>query len=284
MGTRPIFAQDLYDYANRLVGQVGVGYGLEKNRSGVIRADVGVVQDQPTPQELFSGPFGQTYYPVANVDPGTYFRSRISLIWREDISSHFARPGIGAQVFVENGQGDLQYTSINARVVGRENVGGLILSFVGYGGIARAPTAIPTQQLFLIGGSFTLPGYDFDQFGGDQALLLTGSVGFILPFLRQPIPVSKKLALPAINPNINLIAYVGWTGASNATAQASLNQLGTRVNSDNQVVPFSVPTNGARGSVQLRLGLFGNFLGFGLIRTLESDGQWSFLFTISQYL
>ena len=284
MGTRPIFAQDLYDYANRLVGQVGGGYSLEKNRSGVIRADVGVVQDQPTPQELFHGPFGQTYYPVANVDPGTYFRSRISLIWREDISSHFARPGIGAQVFVENGQGDLQYTSINARLVGRQNVGGLILSFVGYGGIVRAPTAIPTQQLFLIGGSFTLPGYDFDQFGGDQAMLLTGSVGFILPFLRQPIPVSKKLALPAINPNINLIAYVGWTGASNATAQASLNQLGTRVNSDNQVVPFSVPTNGARGSVQLRLGLFGNFLGFGLIRTLEADGKWSFLFTISQYL
>jgi hypothetical protein len=118
-------------------------------------------------------------------------------------------------------------------------VNGLILSFVGYGGLARAPTLLPTQQLFLIGGSFSLPGYDFDQFGGDQALLLTGSVGFILPFLRQPMPISKTLALPAINPNIAVLAYVGWTGASNATAQASLDRLGTRVTSDNQTVPFS---------------------------------------------
>jgi hypothetical protein len=81
-----------------------------------------------------------------------------------------------------------------------------------------------------------------------------------------------------------VLAYVGWTGASNATAQASLDRLGTRVNSDNQTVPFSVPTNGAKGSVQIRLGLFGNFLGFGLARTLEADGNWSFIFTISQYL
>ena len=284
MGTRPIFAQDLYDYANRVVGQVGGGYRLAKNRNGIIRADIGVVKDQLTPQELSSGPVGQTYYPVAAVDPGTYFRSRVSLTWREDISARFARPGIGAQVYVENGQGDFQYTRINARVVGRENVKGLILSFVGYGGLVRAPTLIPTQQLFLIGGSFSLPGYDFDQFGGDQALLLTGSVGFILPFLRQPIPVSKKLALPAINPNIAVLGYAGWTGASNATAQASLDRLGTRVNSDNQTVPFSVPTNGAKGSVQIRLGLFGNFLGFGLTRTLEANGRWSFIFTISQYL
>ena len=67
----------------------------------------------------------------------------MSLIWREDISSHFARPGIGAQVYLENGQGDFQYTVVNARLVGRANVGGLLLSFVGYGGVATAPTAIP---------------------------------------------------------------------------------------------------------------------------------------------
>ena len=95
--------------------------------------------------------------------------------------------------------------------------------------------------------------------------------------------MSKKLALPAINPNINLIGYVGWTGAP-TIGQASLDQLGTRVNSDNQVVPYSVTTNGARGSIQLKLGLFGNFLGFGLARTLDADGQWAFVFSMSQYL
>ncbi len=283
MGTRPIFSQDLYDYANRSVGQVGVGYGLEQHRSGVIRADIGVVKDSYTPQELVHGPLGQDYYPLAYVTPGTYFRSRISLIWREDISSHFARPGIGAQVYLENGQGDFQYTSVNARLVGRENVKGLLLSFVGYGGLATAPSSIPTQQLFLIGGDFTLPGYDFDQFGGNRALLLTGSIGYVLPFLKQPIPVSKKLALPAINPNINFIGYVGWTGASDV-GQAALDQLGTRVNSNGQLEPYSVTTNGPRGSVQVKLGLFGNFLGFGLARTLDANGTWAFVFSISQYL
>jgi hypothetical protein len=283
MGTRPIFAQDLYDYADRLLGQVGGGYRLEKNRNGVLRADFAVVKDKATPVELSTGPLGQNYYGNPTVDPGTYFRSRVSLIWREDISSHFARPGIGAQVYLENGQGDFQYSSVNARLVGRQNVRGLVLSFVGYGGMATAPTALPTQQLFLIGGDFTLPGYDFDQFGGSRALLLTGQIGYVLPFLKRPIPVSKSLALPAINPNINLIGYVGWTGASDV-GQAALNQLGTRVNSDNQVVPYSVITNGARGSIQLKLGIFGNFLGFGVARTLDADGQWAFVFSMSQYL
>jgi hypothetical protein len=283
MGTRPIFAQDLYDYADRLIGQVGVGHALEKHRNGIIRADFGVVKDKATPVELQHGPLGQDYYGNPVVDPGTYFRSRLSLIWREDISSHFARPGIGAQVYLENGQGDFKYTSVNARLVGRANAAGLLFSFVGYGGAVTAPTSIPTQQLFLIGGDFTLPGYDFDQFGGSRALLLTGQIGYVLPFLKRPIPVSKKLALPAINPNINLIGYVGWTGASDI-GQTALNQLGTRVNSDNQVVPYSVTTDGARGSIQLKLGLFGNFLGFGLARTLDADGNWAFVFSMSQYL
>ena len=260
MGTRPLFAQDLYDYADRYVGQVGIGHALEKHRNGIIRADFGVVKDQSTPQELNSGPLGQDYYANPVVDVGTYFRSRLSLIWREDISSHFARPGIGAQVYLENGQGDFRYTSVNARLVGRANAAGLLFSFVGYGGAVTAPTFIPTQQLFLIGGDFTLPGYDFDQFGGSRALLLTGQIGYVLPFLKRPIPVGKKLALPAINPNINLISYVGWTGAS-SIGQASLDQLGTRINSDGQVVPYSVTTGGPRGSIQLKLGLFGNFLG-----------------------
>jgi len=226
---------------------------------------------------------GQTYYPNPLVDEGTYFRSRLSVIWREDVSSHFARPGIGAQLYLENGQGDFHYTSVNARLVGRANAAGLLFSFVGYGGAVTAPTAIPTQQLFLIGGDFTLPGYDFDQFGGSRALLLTGQVGYVLPFLKRPIPVGKKLALPAINPNINLISYVGWTGAS-SIGQASLNQLGTRINSDGQVVPYSVTTDGARGSIQLKLGIFGNFLGFGVARTLDADGNWAFVFSMSQYL
>lgn len=95
--------------------------------------------------------------------------------------------------------------------------------------------------------------------------------------------MSKKLALPAINPNINLISYVGWTGASDV-GQASLDQLGTRVNSDGVVVPYSVTTNGAKGSIQLKLGLFGNFLGFGVARTLDADGNWAFVFSMSQYL
>ena len=125
MGTRPIFAQDLYDYADRLMGQVGGGFGLEKHRSGVLRADFGVVKDKATPQELSNGPLGQNYYGNPTVDAGTYFRSRVSLIWREDVSSHFARPGIGAQVYVENGQGDFQYTSVNARVVARRERGRL---------------------------------------------------------------------------------------------------------------------------------------------------------------
>ncbi len=126
--------------------------------TAIIRADFGVVKDQATPQELSHGPLGQTYYPNPVVDAGTYFRSRLSLIWREDISSHFARPGIGAQVYLENGQGDFQYTSVNARLVGRANVAGLLLSFVGYGGVVTAPTAIPTQQLFLIGGRLHAAG------------------------------------------------------------------------------------------------------------------------------
>ena len=78
----------------------------------MIRADFGGGAGQGHAPGAVPRPAGTELLPgQPTVDPGTYFRSRISLIWREDISSHFARPGIGAQVYLENGQGDLQYTS-----------------------------------------------------------------------------------------------------------------------------------------------------------------------------
>ena len=274
-GIGAILVNDNYDYVDRT--QYGVGLARSFGRLEQVRARVSVdwVEDHTTVAALTTGPLGQTYPANPPVDVLDYLRTRVQVAWNPRISARFAEPGIGASALWEHGGGDQGYDLVQAYLVGRANWKRFTFALVGNAGAVYSANP-PTQQLILFGGTGSLPGYEWDQFGGDRAVVVKWMVNIPLPFLTEPIKVGKKVSLPALAPNISIRAYGGWSEASDSATAASLARLGTRTSPNGQVTQYSVPTDGIRSSAQLRLGLFGSLLGLALSKAFDAGTDWTF--------
>jgi len=274
-GIGAILVNDTYDYVDRT--QYGVGLARSFGRLEQVRARASVdwVEDHATVAALTTGPLGQTYPANPPVDVLSYLRTRAQVAWNPQISARFAEPGIGANALWEHGGGDQSYDLVQVYLIGRANWKRFTFALVGNAGAVYSANP-PTQQLILFGGTGSLPGYEWDQFGGDRAVVVKWMVNIPLPFLTQPIKVGKKLSLPALAPNVSIRAYGGWSDASDAAAEASLARLGTRTDPNGQVVPFSVPTDGIKSSAQFRLGLFGSLIGLALSKAFDAGTDWTF--------
>lgn len=101
----------------------------------------------------------------------------------------------------------------------------------------------PVQDIFLLGGRGTVPGYDYRSFGGGQAVTARtlAAADLTHPWLRG-----------------RLSGYLGWTGARHAEDALQL---------------WEVPAaGGVRGSVGVGVGLFYDILHVDVVRGLSGDG------------
>ena len=277
-GIRALFQQDNYDYVDRLMAGGGLTRFFSVRGSGTLTARVDYVKDRLTTADLSSGPLGQAYTLNPYVTPYEYPRVQFGVNWHPEISSHFTRPGIGLHATYEAGGGDLPYQRIQAGFVARANWKSATLTIVADAGVTVSDNP-PTQQLFLIGGSGSMPGYGYDQFGGDVGALTRWMIAVPLPFLQAPLQIGKA-TIPPIAPNLSYRFYSGYTETTDAAAQASLDAVGTQV-VNGVTQPFSVPSNGIKATQEIRLSLFGTLLGFGAARPLEG-GDWTFTFSFAQ--
>lgn len=277
-GVRALFQQDNYDYVDRLMAGAGLTRFFSAHGPGTLTARFDYVKDRATTADLSTGPLGQTYTINPYVTPYEYPRVQVGVNWHPEISSHFTRPGIGLHATYEAGGGDLPYQRIQAGFVARANWKTLTLTIVADVGATIADNP-PTQQLFLIGGSGSMPGYAYDEFGGDVGGLTRWMLAVPLPFLQAPLKVGNA-TLPPIAPNLSYRFYSGYTETTDAAAQASLDAVGTQV-VDGVTEPFSVPSDGIKSTQEIRLSLFGTLLGFGAARPLEG-GDWTFTFSFAQ--
>jgi hypothetical protein len=278
-GLRALFQQDNYDYVDRVVAGGGFGRFFSALGPGSVVARLDYVKDRSTVAELSTGPLGQAYTLNPNVDAYEYPRAQVAVTWHPEISSHFTRPGIGLHASWEQGWGDLPYSRWQAGFVGRANWKSLAFTIVGDGGVTVSD-APPTQQLFLIGGSGSMPGYEYDEFGGNVGALVRWMIAVPVPLLQAPLMIGKT-ALPPIAPNLSLRVYNGYTETTNDGATAALNRVGTQV-VNGVPAPFAVPSGSIRSTTEIRLNLFGTLLGFGLARPLEEGATWSFNFSFAQ--
>jgi len=274
-GIGALLVNDNYDYVNRTQYGAALGRSIGRLETTRIRVSADWVEDHATTAIISTGPLGQSFYPNPPVDVLDYLRTRVEIAWHARISAHFAEPGIGASALWEHGNGSQSYDRVQAYAIGRANWKRFIFALVGNVGAVYSANP-PTQQLILFGGPGSLPGYDWDQFGGDRAAVIRWMVNIPLPFLAQPIPLGPKASLPALAPSISIRAYAGVSEASSAAATASLGRLGTTTNSQGQVVPLSVPTDGIKSSAEFRLSLFGNLIGLGFAKALEPNTKWRF--------
>jgi hypothetical protein len=277
-GVRALFQQDNYDYVDRLTVGIGGEWFFNRLNPGGVTARVDWVDDRRTVADLSTGPLGQTYTINPNVIAYEYPRVQVGVNWHPEVSSHFTKSGIGLHATYEAGGGDLPYQRIQAGFVVRLNWKMITFTMVADAGTTISDNP-PTQQLFLIGGSGSMPGYDYDQFGGNVGALSRSMLAVPLPFLQNPLKVGNA-TIPPIAPNLSYRFYAGYTDATDDAAQAALNAVGSQtVNGVTQ--PFSVPSDGIKSTQEIRLSLFGTLLGFGAAKPTDG-GEWTFTFAFAQ--
>ena len=278
-GMRALFQQDNYDYVDRTVVRAGLTRWFSPSGPSNVNVNFGFVQDRSTPADLNYGPLGQAYTLNPNVTPYNYPRVQVSVNWHPEISSHFTRPGLALSATYEQGWGDLPYHRIQGGLVVRANYRSATLTIVGDVGVTYADS-FPVQQMFLIGGSGSMPGYDYDQFGGNFAALTRTMGAFPLPLLQTPLQFGKA-TVPASAPTLSLRLYSGYTETTTDAAAVALRNVGSQ-SINGVIVPFSVESDGLQQTFEARISVFGNLLGFGIATPLGENANWTFQFAFAQ--
>ena len=274
---------DPYDYVSRNFGALGVVRRVG-DRRWLLRADVGYADDRYRPSQYVRGPFGgEPFRENRGVAEGGYLRSSSTIEWHPDRAAEFVKPGLGARLYYERGDGTLAYQRAEVRLTGRQPVGPFVFAARGDVGLVTG-SRIPPQQLFELGRYQNLPGYADKEFAGSQAAVLRASAIYTTKYLRNPVRVGRNLWLPAIAPGFSVGVQSGWTGAPSAAAREAM--LGLIPGYDPNLlafwVPASVPTGRVRASVTAGMRFFGNALFVGMTRPVDQAAPWKGLVGFGQ--
>ena len=255
-----IFGRDNYDYLDRASVSAQWLRFLGDRQRGQLRVETGLARDRDVDVHLQRSPLGigEDFRGNRIVLPGRYQRSAITLEYRPDVAIEFLRPGLGARVYHERGDGDLRYQRTEGRFTARTNRGPFSLA-------ARLDVGVttpgaPPQQFFELGHNQNLPSYEYKEFAGDQAAVFRALAYRRLPYLGAPIRLSSRFWLPPVAPAIAFGVQSGWARASTPTALATALSLG------------SVPTGHPRASVSLAMRFFSGAVGIGIAKPVDNPG------------
>lgn len=270
--TAALFGRDPYDYVDRRSAQLHLLRFLGERQQGSIRLETGLAQDRGVRAEWERSPigWGETFRPNRPATDGRYYRNAVILEWRPDVALEFLRPGLGARLSYERGDGELAYQRAEARLTARANHGPLAFG-------ARLDLGItdpdaPPQQLFELGANQNLPGYADKEFAGDQAAILRGQVFWRFGILGFPWRVTRRLWLPPASPGLAFGLQAGYTRATTPNALSTVQALGSRT------------TGHVRSSGSLTLRFFGQALGLGVARPLDYPAEWRWVVEFGQRL
>jgi hypothetical protein len=245
--------------------------------------EFGVADDRYRPAVYVRGPFGgAAYRENRRVDAGGYLRSAALVEWHPDFSAEFAKPGVGARLSYERGDGTLAWQRAEARVTARQLFGPFVaLARADVGAVLGA--RIPPQQLFELGRFQNLPGYEDKEFAGSRAAVLRATLQYTSPFYRQPIRAGRFL-LPALAPGMSVGVQSGWADAPTEAARSSVARLGAPIDTTLLAswAPVARPTDGIRASLTAGLRLFSGGVFVGATRKVDQAARWSALITFGQ--
>lgn len=288
-----LFSVDDYDYVDRRLATASLTRAFGSIPSVVVGGAArprllltvggGVVNDRAVAASLTRGLVRGDSGFRANrgVDEGTYLQSTAQLTWDPQGNAEFVRPGFGSFVRWERGRGDLDYDRLEARVATRRIRGPWTLAARADAGLLLGD-APPAQQLFELGGSARLPGYDYKQFAGDRAAVLAGLGMYTLPLWRAPIPLSirsRRFVLPSPSPALSVGLQSGWTRLTTDGARAAARRLGVRTDDAGALVPIATATDGVRTTVDVGVRFFGGAIGVVLARAVDRRDGWRALLT-----
>ncbi|HEX5831023.1 MAG TPA: hypothetical protein VFY16_08590 [Gemmatimonadaceae bacterium] len=211
------------------------------------------------------------------VREGDYLRTRVTLRANPAARADLVRPGVGAQLRYERGDGQLQWQRAEAQLDAVAPYGPWLFAARLDGGALLGPGR-PPQQLFELGGTQRLPGYDYKELTGDQAAAVAGAVLYGLPVLQAPIrfPVPilrRRLLFPGIAPMLAASVESGWVGVTEE-ARAAVAALPPPAAGVEPLVLRG--TDDVRTTVELGLRFFGGAVGIGMARAVDHGEAWRF--------
>jgi hypothetical protein len=274
-------SRDPYDYVNRTATTFAAVHRQEA-RSLLTRLELGVADDRYRASTYVRGPFGgDPYRANRGVDEGGYVRSAATLEWHPEIAAEFVRPGIGARLSYERGDGTLSWQRTEARVTMRQVIGPF--AAVARGDIGSVTGArIPPQQLFELGERQGLPGYADKEFAGSRAAIVRGQLQYFSRWLQRPIRLGRQLMIPGIAPGASIGVQSGWTEISGDAGRASVLRLGLQRDSAGALVPVSRATGGFRATASAGVRFFSGSLFAGVVRPIDQAARWQTLVAFGQ--
>ena len=264
---------DDFDYVDRRVALGSLTKVIGSPDQSLVTLQLGGGSDRAEVSRLDHGVFGGgSFRPNRGVASGRYALGVFEAELHPGVSGEFVQPGVGARLHYEIGRGDLEWQRAEVLLAGRKYLGPLVLSLQGDAGAVWGE-AIPPQQLFEVGGSGTLSGYDYKEFAGDRAALLRGDVSYAFPIWRMPHRLWRTLFVPGIGPGIAAGLQGGWTSLTTDAARASVNALGASWST----TPVSRPTDGFRATFAIGLTFFSEAAHIGVARPVDHKAPWRFV-------
>lgn len=275
-------SQDPYDYVDRSSATIAALRTTGARRL-LTRVEFGVADDRYRVAQYARSPFGGARYrDNRRIDEGSYLRSAALVEWHPDFSAEFVKPGIGARLSYERGDGALNWQRAEVRVTARKPFGPFVA--LGRGDVGTVfGSRIPPQQLFELGQFQNLPGYEDKEFAGSRAAVLRATLQYTSPFFRQPIRAGRFF-LPAFAPGLSVGVQSGWADAPTDAARMSIDRLGAPIDTTllAQWAPVSRPTDGIRASVTAGLRLFSGGMFVGATRKVDQAAPWRALVSFGQ--
>ncbi len=277
-----IFSQDDYDYVDRPFADLRLTRRIPGPVAAELDMEFGVFRDRAVSASLSRGLWkpDSGFRPNRGVDEGSYRRAAVALRINPTGAAEFLGPGTAMRVRLQVARGGLNYERLEAWLAARRHSGPWTAAARGDVGVLFGDEP-PAQELFELGGSARLRGYDYKEFVGSEAAMVSGFVSWTSPLLRAPIlmqlPFGPRLVLPSPSPTLAVGVQSGWTRLSSDGAREAAFRLGTRFDEDSGMeVPISRPTGGVRTSVELQLRFFGGAVGVGVARAVDRGDSWSF--------
>ncbi|MEO5815936.1 MAG: hypothetical protein ABIT20_11720 [Gemmatimonadaceae bacterium] len=256
---------DDFDYVDRRVALISATRVVGSVESALITAQLGVGDDRTERARLQRGLFGSDdFRPNRGVSEGSYALGIVDVELHPGISGDFVQPGVGATLHLEAGRGGIDWRRVELTLSGRKYYGPISLSAEAQGG-AVFSSVIPSQQLFELGGSAGLSGYEYKEFVGDRAALFRSYASYQFPLWRAPIRV-KNFFVPGLSPGFAVGLQGGWTGLSSNAGRVAARNLGA--------LPVPVVSDGIRATIGLGATLFNGSVHIGAARPIDQPAPW----------
>jgi hypothetical protein len=264
---------DDFDYVDRRVAAASITRVMGGPDIALVTIQAGAGSDRAEVARLEHGlAGGGTFRPNRGAAKGNYALGVFEAELHPGVSGDFLQPGLGGRVHYEVGRGTLEWQRVEVMLAGRKYFGRFALSLQADAGAVYG-TVIPPQKLFEVGGSGTLPGYDYKEFAGDRAALLRSQISYALPLWRMPHRLWRTLFIPGFAPGFSAGLQGGWTSITTNSARAAIDSLGAAFSA----TPVSRPTDGFRATAGFGLTFFSGSAHIGVARPIDHQAPWRFV-------